>query len=202
MNERQPTNIKPCEERRVGKVIKGNARMRKKSEVSKFADVFISEDINNVKSYILIDVLVPSLKKAFSDIIKNGIDMLLYGTVSDKRNGSIAGRVSYRDYYDRNKDNSYGGGGYNSPYRSRAKLSYEDIVLDSRGEAEEVLYRMDEILEAYGVVRVADLFDLVGITGDFTDNNYGWSNIRTAEPVRLRDGGYVLRLPKPLPIKK
>lgn len=201
MNERQPTDIKPREEKRVGKVIKGNARMRKKNEVSKFADVFISEDINNVKSYILLDVLVPSLKKAFSDIIKNGIDMLLYGTVTDKRNGSIAGRVSYRDYYDRNKDNTYGSG-YSNSYRSRAKLSYEDIVLDSRGEAEEVLYRMDEILDAYGVVRVADLFDLVGITGDFTDNNYGWTNICSAEPVRLRDGGYALRLPKPLPIKK
>lgn len=51
----------------------------KKSEMQKFADVFISEDVNNVKSYIVMDVLVPAIKKAISDIVTNGIDMILYG---------------------------------------------------------------------------------------------------------------------------
>ena len=54
-------------------------------------------------------------------------------------------------------------------------------------------------METYGLVRVADLYDLVGITGSYTDNKYGWTNIRNVEPIRVRDG-YMLKLPKAMPI--
>ena len=73
-------------------------------------------------------------------------------------------------------------------------------MLESRGEAEEVITRMDELIETYGVVSVADLYDLVGKTCEYTDNKYGWTNVRNAEPIRVRDG-WMLRLPKALPLK-
>ena len=44
------------------------------------------------------------------------------------------------------------------------------------------------------------MYDLVGITGQYTDNNYGWTNLRNAEPVRTRDG-YMLKLPRAIPLK-
>ena len=59
---------------------------------------------------------------------------------------------------------------------------------------------MDELIDAYGLVRVADLKDLVGISGPYTDNKYGWTNIRNAEIVRVRDGGYWIKMPRPIPI--
>ena len=73
-------------------------------------------------------------------------------------------------------------------------------MLESRGEADAVLSRMDEIMEEYDIVRVADLYDLVGITGDYTDNKYGWTNIRDAKVVRVRDG-YKIQLPRAMPLK-
>lgn len=76
----------------------------------------------------------------------------------------------------------------------------DDIILWSKVEAEDVINRMEKIIETYGFVRVADLYDLVGITCNYIDNNYGWTNIRGAEPVRVRDG-YVLTLPKAVPLK-
>ena len=72
-------------------------------------------------------------------------------------------------------------------------------MLNSRGEAEDVLMRMDELMETYGLVRVADLYDLVGITGNYTDNKYGWTNIRNAEIVRVNNG-YMIRMPRAVPI--
>lgn len=180
------------EEKKVEKIISGNARAKKKSEFSKFADVFVSEDAGNVKSYILMEVLVPAVKKAISDIVTNGIDMLLYGeTGVHKRNGASS-KVSYRSYYDRSNRSS-------SSSRTRNGYSYDDIILDNRGEAEEVLSRMDEIVATYGTVSVADLYDLVGITGAYTDNKYGWTNIRSASVVRVRDG-YMIKLPRALPL--
>ena len=41
-------------EKKVEAVITGAAKTRKKGEMQKFADVFIAEDANNVKSYILL----------------------------------------------------------------------------------------------------------------------------------------------------
>ena len=180
------------EEKKVEKIISGNAKAKKKSEFSKFADVFVSEDAGNVNSYILMDVLVPAVKKAISDIVTNGIDMLLYGeTGVHKRNGASS-KVSYRSYYDRSNRSS-------SSSRTRSGYSYDDIILDNRGEAEEVLSRMDEIVATYGTVSVADLYDLVGITGAYTDNKYGWTDIRSASVVRVRDG-YMIKLPRALPL--
>ncbi len=181
-------------EKKVEKVIAGTVKSKKKSEIRKFTDVFISEDIDNVKSYILLDVLIPAIKKAISDIVTNGIDMILYGETGKTKSNSTASKVSYRSYYDgRNGRRDY------SAIRTKISYNYDDIIFDNRGEAEDVLSRMDELISTYGLVSVADLYDLVGVTGNYTDNKYGWTNIRSASVIRVRDG-YMLKLPKALPL--
>ncbi len=181
-------------EKKVEKVIAGTVKSKKKSEIRKFTDVFISEDIDNVKSYILLDVLIPAIKKAISDIVTNSIDMILYGETGKTKSNSIASKVSYRSYYDgRNGRRDY------SAIRTKISYNYDDIIFDNRGEAEDVLSRMDELISTYGLVSVADLYDLVGVTGNYTDNKYGWTNIRSASVIRVRDG-YMLKLPKALPL--
>ena len=180
-------------EKKVEKIITGSVRSKKKSDVQKFADVFISEDIVNVKDYILMEVLVPALKKAVSDIVTNGIDMILYGETGKTKKRSTGSKMSYRDYYDSDdRRSSYS-------QTSRKGYSYDDIILDNRGEAEEVLIRMDELIDTYGIASVADLYDLVGISGDYTDNKYGWTSLRSAQVVRVKDG-YLLKLPRVLPL--
>ena len=181
------------EKKRVEKGIHGKVKVRPKSGLHKLTDVFISEDAANVKSYIVMDVLVPAVKKAISDIVRDGIDMILYGE-SKGRSSSSSSYVSYRDYSRRDEDR------FRDRDRDRRGYNHDDIVLESRGEAEEVITRMDELIETYGVVSVADLYDLVGKTCEYTDNKYGWTNVRNAEPIRVRDG-WMLRLPKALPLK-
>lgn len=182
------------EGKRAEKVVRGKVKT-KKNEMRKLTDIFISEDVANVKSYILMDVLVPSIKKALYDIVVNSLDMSLFGGRGGGKR-STADRVSYRDYnsVSRRDDRSYGSSKTTSGY------SYDDIILETRGEAEEVLARMDEIMEEYDIVRVADLYDLVGLTGEYTDNKYGWTNIRNAKVERVRDG-YRISMPRALPIR-
>lgn len=181
-------------EKKVEKVVHGAVKTRKKSGLEKAKGLFISDDAANLKSYVLMDVLIPAFKKAISDIVTNGIEMILYGEASRSRRNSPAGSVSYRNFYDRRDSDRRQ---LNSPVRTG--YSVDDVVLETRGEVEDVLARMDELIEMYGVVSVADLYDLIGVTGNYTDNKYGWTNIRNAEPIRVRDG-YLLKLPKPLPI--
>ena len=161
----------------------------------KLTDIFISEDVTNVKDYIIFDVVVPALKKAIYDLVVGTLDMSLYGGRGNS-NRPKADKVSYRDYNDISRSGNCSG----DRTRTTSGYSYDDIVVETRGEAETVLSRMDEIMEEYSIVRVADLYDLVGVTGDYTDNNYGWTNIRNAKIVRVRDG-YKIDMPRALPIR-
>lgn len=179
--------------KRAEKIVRGKVKT-KKNEVRRLTDIFISEDAANVKNHILMDVLVPSIKKTIYDIVVNTLDMSLFGGRGGKR--STADRVSYREYSSSSRRDERVHGGV----RTTSGYSYDDIILETRGEAEAVLSRMDEIMEEYQIVRVADLYDLVGITGEHTDNKYGWTNIRNAEVVRVRDG-YTIKMPRALPIR-
>lgn len=185
------------DKKKVEKVVSGKAKIKKKSDAKKFADIFVSEDVDNVKSYVIMDVLIPAVKKAVSDIVVNGIDMLLYGESRGPRKNSNASYVSYSNYYNRDRFDDRRD---RTSIRQRNNYNYNDIILDNRGDAEEVLSRMDEIISQYEIVSIADLNDLVGITGNYTDNNYGWTDISSASVQRVRDG-YLIKLPRALPIK-
>ena len=113
MEEYKPNSHRSKEERKesipekhVEKVISGTVKPKKKSEMQKFADVFISEDVNNVKSYIVMDVLVPAIKKAISDIVTNGIDMILYGEAGKSKKNSTHEHCVFAEYLN-SADSSY-----------------------------------------------------------------------------------------------
>ena len=180
------------EKKKVEKVVKGEVKTKKN-----FLEGFIAEDAKSVGQYVLMDVLVPTAKKAIVDTITEAAHRLFFGGSSRGSNSSTASRVSYRSFYD-SRD------GYRSSdtTQTRTGYSYDTIVIDDRAEAEEVLVRMDELIETYGMASVADLYDLVGVTCEHTDNKYGWTNLRNAKAVRLIGGGYKLDLPKALPLSK
>lgn len=184
---------KNAAEKKVEKVVTGKATVRKKSAISKIAEEFISDDAKNIKSYVIGDVLIPAFKKAISDIVTNGIDMILYGGSMGKSKRSNADRVSYRNYYDEPRSRT-------EKTYSDTRQSFDEVVVDSRGEAEEVLARMNEIIDQYQVVSVADLYELAGIRNDnYMTHKYGWTSIRNADVVRIRDG-YLIKMPKAMPI--
>lgn len=194
--ETQKKEEPATQEKKVEKVVTGVVKTKKKSKFNQMMDGFISEDAKNVKSYVFGEVLIPAIKKAISDIVTDGIDIILYGESRGRNKRSAADRVSYRNYYD---DRSRGSRMNERQAIMAAGYSYDDIILSSRGEAEDVLARMDELMDTYGLVRVADLYDLVGISGNYTDNKYGWTNIRNADIVRVRDG-YMIKMPRAVPI--
>lgn len=182
-------------EKNVTSVVKGTAKT-KKNDMRKLTDIFISEDAANVKSYIFMDVLVPAIKKAISDIVTNGIDMILYGETGRTKKTSSGSKISYKDYYDRGKrDTAHVRAGTNSSF------DYDDIIFDNRGDAEAVLTGMDDIIDQYGFVSVGDLYDLADVsTNNYQVHRYGWTNLSSASVVRA-NGGYLLKLPRVSPLK-
>lgn len=177
------------ENKKIEKAIAGTAKTRKKSSTQKFTDLFIPEDIGNVKSHIVNDVIIPKIK----DIIYDTVGTFLFGgSLTNKK--SPASKIQYGSYYN--------GSNNRKPVetnRPRGGYNFDDIILETRGDAEEVLFRMDEIIEQYRMVRVADLYELVGITGNYTDNKYGWTDIHSARIERVREG-YLIKMPRACPL--
>lgn len=186
------------EEKRVQKVVKTPVKM-KKNEVRKLTDLFISEDVSSVKSYIFMDVLVPAIKKAIYDIVTNGIDMFLYGGSGKGKSSSSGSKVSYRNYYDQKNNASSNGYRGSENVKPRNGFEYDDIIFDNRGEAEAVKQQLQATIGRYGVVTIADLYDMVDLTPPYTSQKYGWMDVSNTEVARVRDG-YVLKLPRAVPI--
>ena len=180
-------------EKKLEKVTSGKVKT-KKNEIRKFKDVFISEDVANVKTYIFMDVLVPAIKKAISDIVRDGIDMILYGGTGKSSRGSSGSKISYRSFYDDKRDDRPGGGS-----RVRSRFDYDDLVFETRSDAQAVLDQMYGAIERYQVVTIGDMYDAAEVTAPYTSYKYGWTNLRNAKITRVRDG-YILELPKAMPI--
>lgn len=205
MNNIQPNSHKykreqqakaDSEKKRVEKkVISGTAKIKKKSEVRKFADVFIAEDAASVKRFVVDDLLVPGLKKLIVSIIKNSAEMI-FGETGDRDRFSTGSRVGYISYdkYSRQRDDRRDRGA-----SVRNRFDYDDIIFETRGDAEAARSQMEELIDRYGFCTVADLYDSVQLSAPYTSNKYGWTSlpaICNAEVVRLRDGGYILKLPR------
>lgn len=187
----QQKEASTTEKKKIEKVTTGKVKVKKKTGLQKMAGAMFAEDAEKVKSYILMDVLLPTIADGITDVLKKSIDAI-FGRKSSSRD-SRSSKVSYRSYYD-NPDSR------ETSTKARSVYDYDDIIFDSRGEAEEVLDRMDELVELYGNVSVAEFYDLAGISSEYTSNKYGWTNIHTAKIVRVSGDGYMIKLPRVMPL--
>ena len=173
-------------------VVTRRARVRKKSLMQKIVGTFVGDGIEDVSSYVVHDVVIPSVKNMFFD----GLETLFFGRPrAGKRSGSnikranSGGYVSYNNISNRDIE----------PPRSvqpRAAHLFSDIVIETRPDAEAVIMLLADMIDEYGEAAVADLYTAVAITPQYTDHNYGWTNLSTASVKRVRHG-YLLNLPKP-----
>ena len=92
--------------------------------------------------------------------------------------------------------------------QSNKKVSYrnayysnhvDDIFFDSRETAENVLEASKEIINKYGFVTIADMYDLAGLNTTYADQKYGWVDLKEARIIRVRQG-YELVLPEMIPV--
>lgn len=193
--DQQRQNQKKAEHK-LEKVITKGAKTRKKSEARKFLGFFIPEDKESVKGYIITDIIIPSIKNGIADVIS----LVLFGEAGRLGRGGRGGgasKISYQKYYRDDRDDRRE---YSRP-RLAGGFDYEEIVFESRGDADLVLDQMEAAINQYGLVTIADLYDLAGMTcQNYLANNYGWSDISTARVVSSRDGFY-LQLPRTVQIK-
>lgn len=188
-------------EKQLEPVISDGAVRRKKSLRKKFSEVFIAGSAKTAIGYALWEVLLPAAKDTVVEVITQGVEKLFFGD-SRRYRGTTqpqagpTGYVSYNRYSMQSR--------MTAPQRvmsrqARARHDFDEIVMESRTEAEEVIDRLYEVISRYESATVADLYQLVGLSASHTDNKWGWTDIRGSGVSRSRDG-YVLDLPEPIPL--
>lgn len=184
-------------EKKIESVVSGSTSLKKKSGIVKLADVFLPEDVQSVKSYILDDVIIPKIKNMLHDIGAEAWDSFwgISGRSTNRGSASRVSYVSYDKYSNRNADPR------DKQPRQRSGLDYDDIVFNSRGDAEIVLDRMSELCDRYQTVSVADMYELADVSTDnYMLNKYGWTDLHDAKIVRLSGGYYTIKTPRAMPL--
>ena len=169
-----------------------SGRRVKKTGANKIKDVIFGDDSRNVLSYLLNDILIPAAKNMLFDMIRDGAEMRIFGEVRNQRSRWRERGASYVSYDQIGRDRDRRDNRY-SQRRTTGKP--DDILLDTRDEAEEVLSRMYDLFETYGTVSLADYYDLVGVTSEFTDNKWGWDSLMGSRILRVNNG-YIVDLPR------
>lgn len=187
--ESKSSDRKPIETVAQGKTSSGKSLGRKITET------FISGDIKDVRSYIIEDVIVPGIKDFISELITNGTDMLLYGSTRKSRK-SKDGRTNYNSIYDGNRKEER----KKKDAVNRDIYDYNEIAFDDRAKATLVLDKLEDLLDEYKMVSVADMKEASGFQSDYTDNNWGWMDLSGAKIIRDR-GEYILKMPKVIDLK-
>lgn len=192
VNKKQP-------EREKIKPITNNVAVKKESEFKKFKKNFFAEDAKTVKGQVFTSVIIPGIQRLITDMVKTSIDVLIYGGRSKDNRDSRAGYVSYSSYSSRNARSEYN----KIPeavYNKNSAFSFNEVVLFDRGDAEEVLMSLRDQIDRYGMVSVADFYDMVGQSAPYTANKYGWRNLDNVVIDRVRDG-YSINFPKATPLE-
>lgn len=186
------------EDKKVEPVVKGEVTRRKKPLGRRFHDTFLGGDARGTANYVIFSVLIPAAKDMLVEAGAQGIERLVYGeSKRGVRRTAATGTIQYP---------------YNRPgasdrpppaqlsRRARVRHDFDEIILQTRGEAEEVLDRMFDLLSRYDSVSVADLYELTGVQSAHTDQKWGWTDLRGSSARLTRSGGYLLDLPEPIPL--
>lgn len=194
-------NVKPSpksdETKVVKSVVTGTVTKAKKPLSRRMKEIFFSGDVDSVWAFLRDQVLVPALKDTISEVVSQGVDRTLYGDRGYSSGGRSSGRS--RGYTNYNQISSRRGGNEPSARQARARVDNEPLLFSNRVDAEMVIDQIKRLHDRYGQVSVADLYHSANMTPLFTDENWGWYDIRGFSVQRI-SGGYLVNFPAPEPL--
>lgn len=191
---------------KIEQITSAKTVQRKRGLGRQFKETFIGGDPRMASEHVIFNVLIPSVRDMLYDAFDAGMRTLIFGDNPNKarRGGGVVGGYSGLGHVAYNRM-SQPAARPQEPRRSlsrqaRARHDFDELVIPTRQEAEEVLDQMFDILSRFGSVSIAHLYEMTGIESSHTDMKWGWVALPGAKAIRLRQGGFLLDLPEPEPL--
>lgn len=198
-----PVQKSPAQERSKIEKIQMRGEVKQKRNIAgEFIDAIVNESDGTPRTeYIYKKVIVPAISKTIFDICKNvanaflgGVELVLFGgrSASSRSSPSEGYRYSYVDY----TKPSYTNTSYQNTSPPKVKESPDSLLFDYEEDAKSTRDKMLDLIDACGRASIADLYAMLEKPSSYTDDNYGWDDLRTATIVNTRNG-WLLRFPRP-----
>jgi hypothetical protein len=150
----------------------------------------VYSNVRNIGNSLFEDIVIPAIKSVISDFFSNALNMALFGESSTP--ASKGSRRPYHRMYERR-----GVSNRHTPTKSaRVEVMFEDVLYDTREDAELVLGRLLELIAEYDQATIGDLYSLVGLQSNYTHERYGWFDLSRSR-VHFTSDGYLIDLPEP-----
>lgn len=185
----------------VERVVVNEVIVRRQGPWRKFKALFIEADARTVVKNVALDVMIPAAKNMLLDTSHQALERMFYKDGGRGQRYGVGPRVTYNTPVNR----GYGG----SPLQSHAprqrlgagtsRQLRDDYILKFREEAQNVLEAMNDIVDKYEQVSVADLNELMGVPTTDVDYKWGWTNLANVQISSLREG-FLINFPPAEPI--
>ena len=197
----------PPREKLESVVKKGTVIQKKPNIFKRTARSMVADDVQNVGDFVVTDILVPALRNLLYDVIVGGAGRTIFGTAAARRPGMNPGLFGTAQNLKTAYHNASNPAASTAPApqgmskQAQARFDFSEISLTDHSEALYIIELLKQRVGEYGTASVADLYDLLGHTGAFTDQNWGWTDLTNAR-VHQNRNGFVLDLPHPVPLKR
>jgi hypothetical protein len=181
-------------EKNLDKIVKGDVKVKPKTIGTRFHNIFFGGDFQSAAQYVVAEVFLPALRNLVTESVARGMDKLVYGESAGRRRPTnYSSRISYNNPIykagDRPVQNRSYLPGQNPTERwTPGRKAFEDIIVATKEDADNVVERLIDIVDMYEVVSVADLYELLGLPSTHVDNKWGWTHLSSIETRQVREG--------------
>lgn len=199
---------------KVERVVTGPVIQRKTPLRQKFKSTFLGGNPKEAIVNTFTNSFVPRAKEVFLDTLYEGMDRMVLGearAATARRNNGLISNIfgpnpsvsQYVPY------NAFGTGQPSQAQmqqqtaaaailnnNSNQRIDLGQIIIPSKVEADALMTKIIWHIEEFAFFSVADLYEMLGLQAPFTDEKYGWNDVRELA-VRPVSGGYLLVLPQP-----
>lgn len=189
------------ERKKVQPIVTGQVIKQKRTFFTKVKEAFLGEsNSENLGDFILYDILVPAVRDTLGEMGYGIVGRLFGGGAPRARYGGSVVRDKGRSYVSYNTITSDNRRDRRDVDRgSRARHDFSNVIFTNKNEAEDVLFHLADDISEYGEVTVRTFYELSNIESDYTDEAYGWTNLRDAYVDRNRNG-YFIAFPPTRPL--
>lgn len=197
LREMFPGNSQKQREQResLEPVVSQPAVRQEKTIGGKMKEAFIDQGAKNVGDHILNKVVIPAFKDmcrecvissadAIRDTIAGAADMILYGERRPEKR--YVGQSGYTNYNSMSRrptraETAPSRTVETRPLRTRyQKVLNDDIFFYDRKEAWRVVRELEAEVARHGFASLAEFYHLSKVPSDFTDEDWGWSDLSKA----------------------